>query len=413
MKGNTAASFGRSVLALLLTSTQCAATSTPIRIGVILGRNNHTTDGRRPRTSDQEQWAVTQAANAVSTAFTASGGLYTLDLSVVFTGEDSGSVIAFKAVEAFLQASAARGAGIVVGAYLSESHLLAVRTSLPALGLTLLAPASGLPSLPAPRERILRLWPNDKWQVSVLARHLLKGARVAVLSRADLTGKALTSLLATALGPALLPAGGPFYYNHTEGASSYGPPLAAIRTAIAAASGATHLVCNCGSDEIGDILDTMRAGGWPADKTRLVLTDRATPTRAVVASPRKAFAAAMHTRGVLSHLPTTGSPSYAALNERWRADGHATSLFASALSAYDAVRIAALASVLAGGGNTTGTQGLTPATVGVAGESWGASGMMSLDGEGDLYRAVYDVYAVSAEAGWAVVGDPIDARTIG
>ena len=76
------------------------------------------------------------------------------------------------------------------------------------------------------------------------------------------------------------------------------------------------------------------------------------------------------------------------------------------------MRIAALASVVVGGGNTTGAPALPAAVALVANQTWGASGMMALDAEGDLYRAVYDVYAVDADAGWGVVGEPVDGRAL-
>ena len=106
------------------------------------------------------------------------------------------------------------------------------------------------------------------------------------------------------------------------------------------------MLCNCGSEEIADVLDAMERLGWPVSSTVMVLTDRATPTRSVVAtSARKAFAVSLSLSGVLSALPVTGNPTYGQLADRWRADGFSTSLFASACSLYDAVVIAALASV--------------------------------------------------------------------
>ena len=61
---------------------------------------------------------------------------------------------------------------------------------------------------------------------------------------------------------------------------------------------------------------------------------------------------------------------------------------------------------------TVGAPGLTSAVASTANQSWGASGMMALDGVGDLYRALYDEYAVDAASGWSVVGEPIDGRSL-
>ena len=387
------------------------AATTPLKIGVILGRDNRTSD-----TSDQEQWAVEQARLDVAAELEKSGGRYSIQLSTVFTGEDSESPEALLAVRQFLKTSSANGVGLVVGAYLSESSLLAVRGSLEPLGLTLLAPASGLPVLPPPRDRVLRFWPNDKWQAEVLASVVRRnGTRAAVvLSRDDLTGRALATRLASALPTVLLPHGGPLFYNATLGAASYGPLLDHLRKVIEKTPhDKVAFVCNCGPDEISSIVDAMDSNRWPIAKTRLILTDRSTPTRSVVATPsRRAFAAALNTSGVLSHLPTVNNPSYSRLAKRWAAIGQTGSLFASALSAYDAVRIAALTAVIAGGGATVNATGLTAAVAGVADQHWGASGMMALDESGDLYRAVYDVYEVDGEKGWRVVGAPVDAKAM-
>ena len=106
------------------------AATTPLKIGVILGRDNRTSD-----TSDQEQWAVEQARLDVAAELEKSGGRYSIQLSTVFTGEDSESPEALLAVRQFLKTSSANGVGLVVGAYLSEGSLLAVRGSLEPLGL--------------------------------------------------------------------------------------------------------------------------------------------------------------------------------------------------------------------------------------------------------------------------------------
>ena len=393
---------------LLLLATAASDPSRVLRVSVILGEDTRICD-----TSDQERWAVMQAKTDVTAALAAAGNRYTLALETVYTGEDSGSPMALEIVNKFLHKSSVDGAGYVVGAYLGESALLAVRPLLPSLGLTLLATASGLPSLPEPRDQILRFWPNDRFQSRVLSESLLpKHAKVVILSRSDLTGRALTGLLASALRHSVLPGGGPFFYNHTV-PRSYVPLLHKIRAAIDAATVPISFVCNCASDEISEILDAMRASQWPHNRTRFFLTDRATPTRSVTADPdRMAFAAAMHTTGVLSHLPTTNNPTYASLRTRWHRAGHQTSLFASALSAYDGVRIGTLASVLLGGGRTANATGLREAAMAIANQAWGASGMMALDEAGDLYRARYDVYVVDEQRGWHVSGAPIDARSL-
>ena len=83
----------------------------------------------------------------------------------------------------------------------------------------------------------------------------------------------------------------------------------------------------------------------------------------------------------------------------------------SALSAYDATRIGARAAMMLRGG-LPGDAGLAAALRSTACQSWGASGMMAVDDEGDLYRATFDVYAVNASEGWQVAGAPIDARAL-
>lgn len=152
----------------------------------------------------------------------------------------------------------------------------------------------------------------------------------------------------------------------------------------------------------------------PTAKTVFMLTDRATPTRSVVATPaRRAFAARLGTSGVLSALPTRGNPAYSGLADRWRSAGFSTSLFASACSLYDAVLIAAQASLLMGGGATTGTKGALRSAINTTAKYFnGASGAMALDEAGDLDRAEYDVYAVNANSGWGVTNASINARAL-
>ena len=46
-------------------------------------------------------------------------------------------------------------------------------------------------------------------------------------------------------------------------------------------------------------------------------------------------------------------------------------------------------------------------------QTWGVSGEMALENGGfDLYRAVYDVYAIHADRGWAVCPGSIDAHQL-
>ena len=55
--------------------------------------------------------------------------------------------------------------------------------------------------------------------------------------------------------------------------------------------GPVAFVCDCASDEISDIMDYMEGMAWPVSSTLFHLTDRATPTRSIVATDaRKAFA---------------------------------------------------------------------------------------------------------------------------
>lgn len=392
------------MLSIFLAAVVSAA---PINLGVVLGQNSGVVD-----TSDQEQWCVEQARLDVSAELAAAGGRYSLNLTTVYAGEESDASTTL----AFLKQSAGGGAGYVVGAYVSEDTLKAISPSLAALGLLLLAPASGLPRPDWPDyPEVLRLWPNDRWQASLLVQrcHETHDERFIIFARDDLSGKAFSNgLLSMIPGGSSSVLGGIQYYKPTLGPASYTATLSNLRDAISTAVVPTvAFICDCGSDEISQIMDTMHSLGWPTVRTHFYLTDRATPTRSVVALPnRTAFAASMRTSGLLSHIPTNNNPSFSSLHDRWRLAGHTTSLFASALSSYDAVRIAALASMTMGGGNTTSAPGLRTAAAVVANQSWGASGMMTLDSSGDLYRAVYDVYAVDEDKGWLVV-DTIDART--
>ena len=71
---------------------------------------------------------------------------------------------AMRAVEGFLRSSAANGTGLVVGAYLSEESLLAIRASLRGLGVLLTASPVG----PAPH----RSRASARWTRFNLPRHV-------------------------------------------------------------------------------------------------------------------------------------------------------------------------------------------------------------------------------------------------
>jgi hypothetical protein len=446
-----------------------AALATEIRVGVVLGLNNNTlssssSSSLRPLTSDQEQWCADRAEDDITTLLSAAGSLHTFRLDRVYAGEDADSPESTAAVLGFIRDESAAGVGAVVGGYLSDATLLQVKATAAAAGVVLLASASGLPGLPAPRGDVVRFWPNDEWQARVMvSRFRSKGINsVVVLSRDDVTGKGLTNsfverwtagavetaghagrLLAPvqwyngsdtqqkpwlARLPAILAAikEGPRRQRTSSPAASDNDDNNSTSTKsttspspASAASPPTKVgfVCNCGNEEVAAILDGMEALGWPVEATAFTLTDRSTPTRAVVAVPaRKAFAASVGTSGTLSALPTAGNAAYASLAARWRGDGFETSLFASACSLYDAVQIAALASLAMGGGATGGDARAVAelrATINTTAMFYnGASGAMALDGSGDLERAFYDVYGVNGETGWSVMEAAVNARAL-
>ena len=388
------------------------AAATPIRIGLVLGAKpgaeNRSGGLGYPRTSDQEVWATQQAKVDIDAELSAAGGQWSLELTTVYAGEDVNTTL----VEEFLLRCHGSGVGLVVGAYADEETVLAIAPLAATLGLSLLLPASGLPSLPE-RSHVVRLWTNDHWQARVLAAKFL-GEKAVVLYRDDVGGASLVQELQAIYSGTIATVNS---YNASAGAAGLVAPLLAIQAALGPPPvhpERVSFLCHCGSDEVSLILDQMAAMGWPTARTSFLITDRATPTRSVVSEPaRRAFAAAMDTRGVLPHIATSGNPAYASLWARWIASGQNTSLFASALSAYDALRIAARArTLLSADAPTVGAPGLTSAVASTANQSWGASGMMALDGVGDLYRALYDEYAVDAASGWSVVGEPIDGRSL-
>ena len=455
------------LLCLLALHSSLAAQATEIRVGVVLGLNNNTlsSSSLRPLTSDQEQWCTDRAEDDITTLLSAAGSHHTFRLDRVYAGEDADSPESTAAVLGFIRGESAAGVGAVVGGYLSDATLLQVKATAAAAGVVLLASASGLPNLPAPRGDVVRFWPNDEWQARVMvSRFRSKGINsVVVLSRDDVTGKGLTNsfverwtagavetaghagrLLAPvqwyngsdtqrkpwlARLPAILaaiikegpprrkatssPSASDNDNNNTSTQSTTSPSPASAAPTPAKVG----FVCNCGNEEVAAILDGMDALGWPVEATAFTLTDRSTPTRAVVAVPaRKAFAASVGTSGTLSALPTAGNAAYASLAARWRGDGFETSLFASACSLYDAVQVAALASLAMGGGTTGGDARAAAelrATINTTAMFYnGASGAMALDASGDLERAFYDVYAVDGETGWSVVEAAVNARAL-
>jgi ABC-type branched-subunit amino acid transport system substrate-binding protein len=394
----------------LLCAWVTSAAPIPLKIGVVLGLNNNTAD-----TSDQEQWCFEQARSDISKELAASGAAFALETEVVFAGEDTESAAAIETIREFIVKCAGKGIGYFVGAYVSDVALLALKETADDNGMAMLMPACGLPDFPAPRENVFRFWPNDRYQARVLADHIQvaqKAEAVVVMSRSDVTGVGLTSTFADLVGKGLM--GKVQWYNHSK-PDDYMSALKAILSEIDAAPGDLPIgfLCNCGNEEVADILDAMKAMNWPAERTFFTLTDRATPTRSVAAPVRRPFAASVHASGVLSHIPTQSNPAYERLFKRWRADGQTTSLFASAVASYDALRMAARASMLLGGGSTAGDLGkLAAALNATALDFWGVSGMMALDEHGDLYRAEYDVYALNSTDGWFVDGAPVDAHTL-
>ena len=133
-----------------------AALATEIRVGVVLGLNNNTlssssSSSLRPLTSDQEQWCADRAEDDITTLLSAAGSLHTFRLDRVYAGEDADSPESTAAVLGFIRDESAAGVGAVVGGYLSDATLLQVKATAAAAGVVLLASASGLPDLPAPR----------------------------------------------------------------------------------------------------------------------------------------------------------------------------------------------------------------------------------------------------------------------
>ena len=150
---------------------------------------------------------------------------------------------------------------------------------------------------------------------------------------------------------------------------------------------------------------------------------------------RAAFALSVRLSGTLSAIASYENPVFDSLQGRWSAAGFATSMFASSTCLYDVIHLAAAASMAVGGGNTTtaadaaeGNGSFTPmlpptprpaftqAVWAASFRGWGATGAMGLDSSGDLYRTMYDVYALrptssGMAAKWAVV-DRIDARSL-
>lgn len=392
--------------------------SNVITIGCVLGLNYTSTlpsVGRRLATSDQEQWCFEQAKADVAQDLSSAGSSFQIQLEAVFsqseTAYDDPALVL-----AFLDDMAAKGAAFVVGPRTSDT-LMAVAPRAQELGITLISPSSGLPDLPS-RDNIFRLWPTDDVQAEVLTGVLsdwgLTSPGIVFLSNDDTTGVGLTDsfldFFKSAGGTLLLP---PILYNTSTADLNWTATLAPVKKAIEDTKTTIAVVCNCDADEIGDILDTMEALDWPADMTQLLLSDRSTPTRLVADDSHRVFAASLNTSGVLPHIPINNNPAYTSLEERWETHGDTGNgtLFASALSTYDAIRMAARASMLLG---TTSRP--TPAQLladakhafnATALQTWGAGGMMAVNTQGDLLRSEYDVYDVDAVAGWRVVGERV------
>lgn len=378
--------------ALLLNSAIAAC---HLGIGVVLGLDNHTRT-HLGATSDQEQWAQEQAEADITADLAAIESLCDVRVSVVFAGDSDDPEL----VSAFLRECADEGTHVVVGP-LSTGTLMAIADEALTLGTMLISPSSGLPNLPAPRHHIFRLWPSDAKQAVAMDMLLLQEElnSAVLFSRGDTLGLGLAEAFEnTFSGKFLIPT-----VTYPDSSSDFHTLLAPVRAAVDAhQEGPVALVCNCDADEIVAIMDAMVDLGWPGMQTRMFVTDRATPTRAVVAPENVHFAASVNMTGILSSLPTH-TPSYQTLLTRWRAGGQTTSIFASALSLYDGVRMAARTLLMLRDAEPS-LDKLQTAFRSTALQSWGASGMMTVGEDGDLVRGDYDVYAVDAETGWQVVG---------
>lgn len=380
-----------------------AAAAEVLRVGVVLGSHNGSLVQWHPQTTDQEEWAALQAENDIKASFAAAGGRYQLALERCYAGDEEDPA----KITDFLHSASSQGIRAVVGPRHSET-LVKVIDVAQKLDLILISPSSGLANLAESREGLFRLWPSDTSEAHVLA-HVVKSlahtnAAVA-LSKDDIGGRSLMQQFAQHFaGKMLMPIQ---YYQESFN-------LQRIRDAIANANRSVAFVCNCEPGDIASILDEMARLKWP-QATRLIATDRWTPTRSVAADPsRRAFAASLQTTGVLSSIPSKENPAFASLQQRWLAAGHATSIFASALATYDAIWLASRSLLLSARTSANRTESwhqLMSSVNSTALLSWGASGQLALDTKGDLYRAMYDLYAVDKEQGWKVTG-MVDAHNL-
>lgn len=111
-----------------------------------------------------------------------SGSPFTFQLDRIYAGGDSDSAASEAAVLGFIKAEAEEGVGAIVGGYVSDKTLLVAKKAAADAGVVLLASSSGLPSLPPPRDAVVRFWPNDGLQVRVLVSQFATlGLRHAVV----------------------------------------------------------------------------------------------------------------------------------------------------------------------------------------------------------------------------------------
>ena len=158
-----------------------AAAPHNINICVVLGIDNHTsshlhfeaTTYGHTRTSDQEQWATEQATADISTMLATARSPFMLNLQTLFAGADADSDAATAAIKSFATNCSRMGAGAFIGGYMSDRSLITLLPTLWTLGLTVLMPASGLPSLPGPRANVLRFWPSDEHQAKALRQRVV------------------------------------------------------------------------------------------------------------------------------------------------------------------------------------------------------------------------------------------------
>jgi len=347
--------------------------------------------------SDSSRWAALLAQEHINEVLIAGGGAFTFNLSIGYDGADDDGTLALEFLSSFYD----NGIRAVVGMTTSttSSQVLPYAQS---HSMVLLSPSSTESTLAVPGNHFFSMYSSNRIEARAIATLGNFASVAVVLAVNDSYGRDFVSCFqqefngstnATSFYP-------PTTSSTLDGATDWSTYLEPLLSAITKLDSPVLMLCVCGSQEIGDILDAMQQMTWPTGNTYLFLTDMATSSPSVVVPGLLSFSTSLHISGVIPHIDTT-NPLYQQLAAQWQSENRSGTVPPSALTAYDAVLLFSLAFEVSE--QTEDFAQLNASLVNQASYFYGASGYAAFSRDGDRLLTIYDVYAIN-EQGWFING---------